>query len=108
MASSKLFQPVKVGNLTLQHRIVLAPLTRLRATKEHVPFVPLVSEYYTQRGSTPGTLLISEATFIAAKAGGYRHVPGIWSDEQIAAWKKVNIELLPCSILLILLQHTDC
>ena len=39
---------------------------------------------------TPGTLLITEATFIAQEAGGYRNVPGIWSEEQIAAWKKVR------------------
>lgn len=87
---SKLFQPFKVGNLTLSHRIVLAPLTRFRASKTHVPG-PLAAEYYAQRASTPGTLLITEGTFIAAKAGGLPNVPGIWSDEQIEAWKKVRI-----------------
>ena len=83
-AIPKLFQPIKVGDLTLAHRVVLAPLTRFRGTKfEHVP-LPNVKEYYKQRGSTPGTLLITEATFISPQAGGYTNVPGIWSDEQIS------------------------
>ncbi|KAF5378539.1 hypothetical protein D9615_007079 [Tricholomella constricta] len=92
----QLFQPMKVGNLTLSHRVVLAPLTRLRATKTtHVPYTAMVKEYYTQRARTPGTLLITEATFIASKAGGYDNVPGIWSDEQIAAWKEVQYAFPP-------------
>ncbi|RDB18244.1 putative inactive dehydrogenase EasA [Hypsizygus marmoreus] len=87
----KLFQPIQVGNITLSHRLVLAPLTRYKATKTaHVPVVSLVKEYYSQRSSTPGTLLVTEATFIAAKAGGYANVPGIWSPEQITAWKEVT------------------
>ncbi|EPQ49950.1 NADH flavin oxidoreductase, partial [Gloeophyllum trabeum ATCC 11539] len=81
-----LFQPKQVGEITVQHRIVLAPLTRNRANKEHV-HGDLAVEYYSQRASMPGTLLITEATYIARKAGGYPHVPGIWSEEQIAAWK---------------------
>ncbi len=84
-----LFQPTKVGKLALQHRVVLAPLTRYRATKTHVPLTELVTEYYRQRAHAPGTLLITEATFIAAKAGGMKNVPGIWNKEQIAAWKEV-------------------
>ncbi|TFK37222.1 NADH:flavin oxidoreductase/NADH oxidase [Crucibulum laeve] len=86
----KLFQPIKIGNITLQHRVVLAPLTRFRAAKKsHIHTVSLAKTYYSQRASTPGTLLITEATFIAARAGGYDNVPGIWSDEQIEAWKEV-------------------
>ncbi|KAJ7727376.1 hypothetical protein B0H16DRAFT_1331597 [Mycena metata] len=86
----KLFEPIKVGNATLQHRIVLAPLSRYKADEAHVPYLPLVSDYYAQRASRPGTLLISEATFIAARAGGYQHIPGIWSPAQIKAWKSVT------------------
>ena len=67
----------------------MAPLTRYRADDNHVP-LPFVEEYYAQRASVPGTLLITEATFIAAEASGYRNVPGIWNAEQIAAWKKVT------------------
>jgi len=66
----------------------MAPLTRFRATNTHVPS-SLAAEYYSQRASTPGTLIVTEATFISGKAGGYGNVPGIWSDEQIAGWKKV-------------------
>ncbi|KAI0744285.1 NADH:flavin oxidoreductase/NADH oxidase [Daedaleopsis nitida] len=86
--SPALFQPTQLGNMKLAHRVVLAPLTRLRADAEHVP-TELLVEYYKQRSSVPGTLLITEATIIAPKAGGMPHAPGIWSDAQIAAWKKV-------------------
>lgn len=86
---SKLFQPIRVGNINLAHRIVLAPLTRHRADDAHVPTDVMV-DYYAQRASVPGTLLITEAAFIAPKAAGYDNIPGIWSDEQVAAWKKVN------------------
>ncbi|OSX62236.1 hypothetical protein POSPLADRAFT_1056819 [Postia placenta MAD-698-R-SB12] len=85
----KLFQPTKVGTSILSHRVVLAPLTRFRADKAHV-HGDLAVEYYAQRASVPGTLLITEATFIAAKAGGYDNVPGIWNDEQVAGWKRVT------------------
>jgi NADPH2 dehydrogenase len=68
----------------------MAPLTRCRSTsKGHVPIVELMAEYYSQRGSTEGTLIITEATFIAERAGGFDSVPGIWDEEQISAWKKV-------------------
>jgi NADPH2 dehydrogenase len=85
---SKLFQPLKVGNVELSNRIVMAPLTRYRADENHVP-LPFVAEYYAQRASYPGTLLVTEATFIAPQAGGYSHVPGIWSKAQIEGWRKV-------------------
>ncbi|KAJ6628272.1 FMN-linked oxidoreductase [Mycena sp. CBHHK59/15] len=84
----KLFQPIKLGDILLKHRIVMAPLTRIRADVNHVP-LPHVQEYYVQRASVPGTLLISEATCIAPRAGGSAHIPGIWSEEQIAAWKQI-------------------
>lgn len=73
----------------LDHRICMAPLTRFRADDKHVQ-LPIAVEYYGQRASVPGTLLISEATFISPRAAGYNNVPGIWNDEQIAAWKKVT------------------
>ena len=85
---SKLFQPLTFGNVELRHRVVMAPLTRFRANAEHV-HTDIAVEYYAQRASVPGTLIIAEATFIAPQAGGYSNVPGIWSDEQIATWKKV-------------------
>ncbi|EPQ51534.1 FMN-linked oxidoreductase [Gloeophyllum trabeum ATCC 11539] len=95
MASeSNLFQPIQVGDVTLQHRVAMAPLTRFRTDENHVPF-DVVTEYYAQRASVPGTLLISEAIFIAKKAGvfaaGYNaYIPGLWSSEQVEQWKKVT------------------
>lgn len=89
MAQPKIFSPLKVGNAELQHRIAMAPLTRFRADDNHVP-LPMVAEYYAQRASLPGTLIISEGTFIAPRAGGYGNVPGIWNKDQIAGWKKVT------------------
>ncbi|KIK69105.1 hypothetical protein GYMLUDRAFT_153135 [Collybiopsis luxurians FD-317 M1] len=83
-----LFQPAQIGPYRLGHRVVLAPQTRIRCTKEHIP-QDIMAEYYSQRASTPGTLLISEATFIAPKAAGFPNAPGIWSEEQIAGWKKI-------------------
>lgn len=89
-----LFAPVKIGTMQLQHRVVMAPLTRYRASDAHVP-TDMMVEYYTQRANTPGTLLITEATFIARKAGGLGNVPGIWSKEQADGWKKVRRRFLP-------------
>jgi NADPH2 dehydrogenase len=88
--SDKLFRPLKLGSLTLSHRVAMAPLTRFRADENNVPILPIVKEYYEQRGSIPGTLLITEATFISAQSGGYAYVPGIWNDDQIRAWKEVT------------------
>lgn len=90
---SKLFRSIKVGSLELNHRIAMAPLTRFRADKEHVNGA-LAMEYYTQRASTPGTLLIADATYNAPQAGGMDNVPGIWSDAQVEAWRKVRFALL--------------
>lgn len=84
-----LFSPIQVGDITLGHRVVLAPQTRYRADAAHVP-TDLNVEFYKQRASVPGTLLITEATFIAPQASGQPHAPGIWNDEQVAAWKKVR------------------
>lgn len=86
--ANKLFTPLQVGDITLAHRVVLAPLTRYRADDSHA-HTDLGVKYYAQRGEVSGTLLITEATLIAPEAGGYDYVPGIWSDEQIAAWKRV-------------------
>ncbi|KAJ7581479.1 hypothetical protein C8J56DRAFT_866844 [Mycena floridula] len=89
MSTSKLFQSIQVGTASLKHRVVFAPSTRYRSNDQHVP-LPHVAEYYDQRSKIPGTLLITEATLIAPRAGGYANVPGIWSDDQITAWKKVT------------------
>ncbi|KAF2177090.1 NADH:flavin oxidoreductase NADH oxidase family protein [Zopfia rhizophila CBS 207.26] len=67
----------------------MAPLTRFRASDAHIP-LQFVVDYYAQRGSVPGTLLVTEATFISAKAGGYPNVPTLATDEALQAWKKVT------------------
>ncbi|KAH8925080.1 FMN-linked oxidoreductase [Atractiella rhizophila] len=87
--SKALFTATQVGKLNLQHRIVMAPLTRYRANEEHV-HGELGALYYGQRSSYPGTLLISEATLIAREAGGEGTVPGIWTKDQISGWKKIT------------------
>jgi NADPH2 dehydrogenase len=66
-------------------------LTRFKSDSNGVPFLPLVKDYYSQRASVPGTLLIAESTFVAGKAGGFANMPGIWSPEQIKAWTEVHI-----------------
>src|SRR3954471_4871484 len=83
-----LFSPLKVGPYQLQHRLALAPLTRMRAAKPSLAPRPLNAEYYAQR-TTPGGLLIAEASPVAATAFGSPGVPGIYSDEQVAGWRKV-------------------
>ncbi|PYI35955.1 NADH:flavin oxidoreductase/NADH oxidase family protein [Aspergillus indologenus CBS 114.80] len=89
MTPYKLFEPLQIGNLHLEHRVVMAPLTRLRADAEHVPLA-IAKTYYEQRASVPGTLLIAEATQISAPEGGIPHGPGIWSEPQIQRWKEIT------------------
>lgn len=89
MADSRLFKAVTIGNVKLNHRLGMCPLTRYRASDEHVPS-PSFEDYYSQRASVPGTLLVSEGTFIAPEHGGYANVPGIYNDKQIKAWRKVT------------------
>ncbi|KAI5889522.1 FMN-linked oxidoreductase [Schizophyllum commune H4-8] len=84
----KLFQPIKVGNVTLQHCIALAPMTRMRCTGDNIP-LPIIKDHYDQRAHTPGTLLISEAVQIHTAAVTFPNVPGIHNDVQIAAWKEI-------------------
>src|SRR4029453_274694 len=83
-----LFSPLKVGPYRLKHRLALAPLTRMRAAKPSLAPRPLNAEYYAQR-ATPGGLLIAEASPVAATAFGSPGVPGIYTEGQIAGWRKV-------------------
>ncbi|QEE27749.1 alkene reductase [Terriglobus albidus] len=82
-----LFDPIRVGDLDLPNRIFMSPLTRLRGTPDHVP-TPIQAEYYRQRASAG--LIISEGTPVAPLGVGYPQVPGIWSDEQVEAWKPIT------------------
>ncbi len=82
-----LFSPVKLGGIALKNRMVMAPLTRNRAGAGGIPQAMNVT-YYVQRASAG--LIISEATPISAMAHGYPALPGIYTDEQVAGWKKVT------------------
>ena len=84
---SKLFEPCKLGPITLPNRLVMAPLTRNRAVAGLVPS-PLAVEYYGQRASAG--LLITEASQISQQGQGYQDTPGIYSKEQVAGWRKVT------------------
>ncbi|KAL6702645.1 hypothetical protein ACN47E_001268 [Coniothyrium glycines] len=92
MSESRLFEPLKLGSIEVKNRIAMAPLTRYRAGDNHV-ILPMAAQYYGQRASSPGTLLITEATFISKQHGGYANVPGIYNREQIDAWKKITDEV---------------
>ncbi len=83
----KLFTPTQLGALSLKNRVVMAPLTRMRAAHEDIPG-ELAAEYYSQRASAG--LIISEATQISNLGKGYPATPGIYSDAQVAGWKKVT------------------
>ncbi|KAL4812297.1 FMN-linked oxidoreductase [Aspergillus spinulosporus] len=90
MTETRLFKPLEIGTVRVQHRIGMAPLTRLRATPDRTP-TPLMKEYYTQRASIPGTLIVTEGTLISgASAGGFPGAPGIWRADQVAAWKEIT------------------
>ena len=84
---TKLFEPYKLGPITLPNRVVMAPLTRNRAIAGLVPS-PLAIEYYGQRASAG--LLITEASQISQQGQGYQDTPGIYSKEQVAGWRKVT------------------
>lgn len=85
--STSLFDPVQLGALTLPHRIVMAPLTRSRASRPGNAPTDLTVEYYRQRASA--ALIITEASQISQQAQGYAWTPGVYTDEQFEGWKRV-------------------
>lgn len=85
MTKSDLFSPCQLGPHSLSHRVVLAPLTRMRAFDAATP-TALMAEYYAQRAS-PGGLLITEATVISPYGFPHHNVPAVYSDAQVEAWK---------------------
>jgi 2,4-dienoyl-CoA reductase-like NADH-dependent reductase (Old Yellow Enzyme family) len=82
-----LFDPLQIGDITLQNRIIMAPLTRQRAGDVRVPNA-LMAKYYAERASAG--LIISEATSVTPQGVGYADTPGIWSQEQVEGWKLVT------------------
>ncbi|WP_180190119.1 alkene reductase [Acinetobacter sp. YH01009] len=84
---AELNTPLILGDLHLKNRVVMAPLTRSRATTDRVP-TPMMAEYYAQRASAG--LIISEATVISEAANGYLQTPGLFTDAQVQGWKLVT------------------
>jgi len=84
---SSLFDPLRVGDLTLRNRIIMAPLTRQRASEGRVPN-DLMLEYYTQRADAG--LILTEATSVTPQGVGYADSPGLWSTEQVKGWRKIT------------------
>ena len=83
------FSPLRLGAHQLKHRIVMAPLTRMRAQQPGNVPTELNASYYAQRASTGG-LLITEATQISPRGQGYPATPGIHSDQQVEGWRRVT------------------
>lgn len=85
--SNTLFDPYTLGSITLRNRVVMAPLTRCRATADHIP-TELMATYYQQR-ATAG-LIITEGTAPSPNGLGYARTPGLYSPEQVRGWKKIT------------------
>ena len=85
--AATLFDPIRLGAIEAPNRILMAPLTRGRATREHVPTAMMV-DYYVQRASAG--LIISEATGISRQGLGWPYAPGLWNAEQVEGWKAVT------------------
>ncbi|EHU5195965.1 alkene reductase [Vibrio vulnificus] len=85
---SKLFEPTQLKHLDLQNRVVMAPMTRARTSQPgNIPNA-MMATYYQQRASAG--LIISEATQISDDSQGYSFTPGVYTDEQVAGWKRVT------------------
>ena len=85
---TKLFEPYKLGPITLPNRLVMAPLTRNRAVPPGMVPSPLAIDYYGQRASAG--LLVTEATQVSQQGQGYQDTPGIYSKDQVEVWSKVT------------------
>lgn len=86
--TTSLFDPIQLGAIHAPNRILMAPLTRGRSEGVHVPISALKAEYYAQRANAG--LIIAEATGISQEGSGWPSAPGIWSTEQVEAWKPVT------------------
>ena len=107
MSTSRLFQPIQLGRMTLHHRVVQAALTRNRADEGTRVMGDEIVKHYALRATVPGTLIIAEATFITPKNAGlnnWRSTPGAWSVEQIAGWKKVVYPLYKLASMLVFID----
>lgn len=82
-----LFDPIRLGAIEAPNRILMAPMTRARGTRDHVP-TPMMADYYAQRAGAG--LIISEAIGITQEGLGWPYATGLWSPEQIAGWRKIT------------------
>ena len=82
------FEPLDLGAVRVDNRVLMAPLTRMRATVPGDVPNALMGEYYVQRASAG--LVISEGTQVSPEGKGYMDTPGIYSDEQVAGWRRVT------------------
>jgi N-ethylmaleimide reductase len=81
------FDPIQLGAIAAPNRMLMAPLTRARNTRDHVP-TPMMTEYYRQRAGAG--LIVAEATGISLQAVGWPYAAGLWNDAQIAGWRVVT------------------
>lgn len=88
MTDKKLFTPVKIGPYTLKHRVVMPPMSRLRGTWPTAVPSDIMFDYYTQRASDGG-LIVTEGTATSPEARAYHTAPGLYTDDQVAAWKRI-------------------
>jgi 2,4-dienoyl-CoA reductase-like NADH-dependent reductase (Old Yellow Enzyme family) len=88
MASDPLQTPFSLGGHPLAHLIVMAPMTRMRSSSDGIPNAS-AAEYYSERASSGG-LLISEGIVIDPRGKGFPNTPGLWSEEQVEAWKPIT------------------
>ncbi|KAI5118412.1 hypothetical protein M0805_002864 [Coniferiporia weirii] len=86
---STLLSPIKLGSVLLRNRLVMSALTRDRSVPTNVPN-KLNLEYYEQRAKGGAGLILCEGTLISQQGTEWRNAPGIWSDEQVDAWKKIT------------------
>src|SRR3984957_18819994 len=89
LTTNQLFTPIQVGPMELKHRAVMGPLTRSRSVQPGNIPGDLMLEYYSQRASDGG-LIVSEATSISVAGGGWFAAPGLYSEEQVAGWKRIT------------------
>src|SRR6202521_5476188 len=89
LTTNQLFTPIQVGPMELKYRVVMGPLTRSRSVQPGNIPGDLMLEYYSQRASDGG-LIVSEATSISVAGGGWFAAPGLYSEEQVAGWKRIT------------------
>lgn len=88
METDPLQTPFPLSSHILDHRVVMAPMTRMRASKTGIPNAT-AAEYYAER-TTPNSLLISEGIVIHPRGRGFPNTPGLYDDEQVQAWKPIT------------------